>query len=538
MIQTFRQRLLKQFILLTVSLGIPLLFCLIILSSMVPRARIGTVSLATAAQVAETLSTYVALKRIILNPRFSIEGHKLQTQPVFYPLASKSREALVKRSGNDFVRQLLEEYIAIEIQLIIIPQPANESAKQQQQGMVIAALNSEKIGQSFNYALYEDDEINAHLREAIVGDQGSSGQGLWSAFAPVFDENDQTIAMVVVHSDASMINRLDWVGALFAILLVAVIIGLSVYFASRMAWRIHFPIKRLHEGMIELANGNLDVQLKSYNTGDEFDDLILHFNKTSKQLKERLSMLNSMEMAAEIQAKLLPSEYPEIRQYDLAVSLNYAELAGGDYYDFIHLTSDNQLNHSWLLVVGDVTGHGVSAALLVAWLRASIRVLAREGHEDLVLLVEKLNASMLQDMNTGKFVTLFFAIVNDNSNKLTWLSAGHDPVHLYRPDTSQNMVLEACGPPVCVISTATWQATKPLQMHTDDLLLVLTDGLQDAKNATGKRLGIEAVDQCMLRNQNKRALGVQQSLLELLKIHREGTKLADDVTMLVIKRTA
>jgi serine phosphatase RsbU (regulator of sigma subunit) len=538
MIQTFRQRLLKQFILLTVSLGIPLLICLIILSSMVPRARIGTVSLATAAQVAETLSTYVALKRIILNPRFSIEGHRLQTQPVFYPLASKSREALVKRTGNDYVRQLLEEYIAIEIQLIIIPQPTNENAKQQQQGMVIAALNSDKIGQSFNYTLYEDDEINANLREAIVGNQGDDGQGLWSAFAPVFDEKDQTIAMVVVHSDATMINRLDWVGALFAILLVAMIIGLSVYFASRMAWRIHFPIKRLHEGMLELANGNFDVQLKSYHTGDEFDDLIRHFNKTSKQLKERLSMLNSMEMAAEIQARLLPSEYPDIRQYDLAVSLNYAELAGGDYYDFIHLTSDNQLSHSWLLVVGDVTGHGVSAALLVAWLRASIRVLARECHEDLVLLVEKLNASMLQDMNTGKFVTLFFAIINDNSDKLTWLSAGHDPVHLYRPDTSQNIVLEACGPPICVISSATWQATEPLQMRTDDLLLVLTDGLQDAKNATGKRLGLEAVDQCMLRNQNKRALGVQQSLLELLKIHRGGTKLADDVTMLVIKRTA
>jgi serine phosphatase RsbU (regulator of sigma subunit) len=66
---------------------------------------------------------------------------------------------------------------------------------------------------------------------------------------------------------------------------------------------------------------------------------------------------------------------------------------------------------------------------------------------------------------------------------------------------------------------------------------VLTDGLQDAKNATGKRLGIEAIEKCMLRNQNKHALGVQQSLLDLLKVHRQGTKLADDVTILVIKRT-
>jgi sigma-B regulation protein RsbU (phosphoserine phosphatase) len=536
MIQSFRQRLFKQFILLSVSLGIPLLICLVVLGSMVPRARIGTVSLATAAQIAEVLTTNLALRKITLNPNFSVEGHKLQTQPVFYPIASKTRDALVRRSGEDFVRQLLEEYIATEIQLVITPKSPEGSALSPQLGTIIAALNTEQLGQSFNYAVYEDEDISASLSEARTGNQGAGGDDKWSAFAPVFDKQEQTVAMVVVHSDATMISRLDLVGALAAFILVGSVIGLSIYFASRMAWRIHHPIKSLHDGMLELANGNLDVKLTSYNTGDEFDDLIRHFNHTSQQLKERMSMIHSMEMAAEIQAKLLPKEYPDIRQYDLAASLNYAELAGGDYYDFIYLKSEKSDSQKWILVVGDVTGHGVSAALLVAWLRATIRVLARECNEDLVRLVEKLNATMLQDMNTGKFVTLFFAIVDESSNKINWLSAGHDPVHLFRAGSEECELLKAGGPPVGVIASADWQSAEPLELNPQDTLLILTDGLQDAKNPKGKRLGIEAVDDCLRQNLSKTAKGIQQSLLELLDKHRMGTKLADDVTLLVVKR--
>lgn len=534
MIQNFRQRLFKHFILLSVSLGIPLLACLVVLGSMVPRAHIETISLATAAQIAERLTTNVALDRISLNPNFSIEGHRLQTQPVFFPVASKTREALVKRMGSSFSRYLLEKYIATDIQLVMIP-ASFEGIENQQKAIIIAALDASQLGKQFDYGVYEDDDIGAQIQDARIANQGSKGTGLWSAFAPVFNKKQQTVAMVVVHSDASMINKLDWAGAFFAFMLVASVIGLSVYFASRMARRIHHPIKALHEGMLELAKGNFDIKLAPSHTGDEFDDLIRHFNNTSAQLKDRLNMLNSMQMAAEIQAKLLPQEYPDLNNYALAASLNYAELAGGDYYDFILIPADKGAGNSWLLVVGDVTGHGVSAALLVAWLRATVRLLARECKEDLVSLVERLNASMLQDMNTGKFVTLFFAIVDDESNKLICLSAGHDPVRLYRAANGKTELLEANGPPVGVVSSALWQGVSCCEMQPNDTLLILTDGLQDAKDTEGKRLGVEAVDKCMLTNLNQAPEMMQQSLLDMMNFHRRGRELADDVTLLLVK---
>lgn len=533
MVQNFRQRLLKQFILLSVSLGIPLLVCLIVLSSMVPRARIGTLSQATAAQIAETMSTNLALNRISLNPQFSIEGHRLQTQPVFFPIANKARDALVRRTENAYFREILEDFIAKEIQLIMIPAELGDSS---QSGIVVAALDSQQIGATFNYDHYDDELIHPLSSRANLGSHDSESGNRWTAFAPVFDTRDQTVAMVVVHSDATLITRLDWSGGLFAFLLVAAVIGLSIYFASRVSKRIHHPIKTLHDGMLELASGNLGVTLSSPNTGDEFDDLIRHFNKTSLQLKERLSMLNAMEMAAEIQAKLLPSEYPEIRHYEIAASLNYAELAGGDYYDFILLASESDTNKKWIMVVGDVTGHGVSAALLVAWLRATIRVLAREYKDDLVSLVDKLNASMLQDMNTGKFVTLFFAIVESKSNQINWLSAGHDPVRLYSDKESAPQLLEASGPPVGVVTSANWLANEPVELDDHMVLLVLTDGLQDAKDEEGQRLGIESIDRSVSVNLNKSAKGIQQALVERMDVHRAGAKLADDVTLLVIKR--
>jgi serine phosphatase RsbU (regulator of sigma subunit) len=533
-IQNFRQRLFKHFILLSVSLGIPLLACLVVLGSMVPRAHIETISLATAAQIAERLSTNVALNRISLNPNFSIEGHRLQTQPVFFPVASKTREALVKRTGSTFSRYLLEKYIATDIQLVMIP-ASFDGIENQQMAIVIAALDATQLGKQFDYSVYEDEDIGANLQDARIANQGSRGSGRWSAFAPVFNNKQQTVAMVVVHSDASMINKLDWAGAFFAFMLVGSVISLSVYFASRMARRIHHPIKALHEGMQEMAKGNFDIKLAPSYTGDEFDDLIRHFNNTSAQLKDRMNMLNSMQMAAEIQAKLLPQEYPDLPNYALAASLNYAELAGGDYYDFIHIPADKGINNRWLLVVGDVTGHGVSAALLVAWLRATVRLLARECKEDLVRLVDRLNASMLQDMNTGKFVTLFFAIVDDDSKRFSWLSAGHDPVRLYRTKSGEIELLEANGPPVGVVPSAVWEEMNCCEMLPNDTLLILTDGLQDAKDIEGLRLGVAAVDKCMLANLHNTPEAMQQSLLELMNFHRRGRELADDVTLLIVK---
>lgn len=529
MIQSFRQRLLKQFILLSVSLGIPLLICLIVLSSMVPRARISTLSQATAAQISENLSTNVGLELISLNPGYSVQGHKLQTQPMFVQIASKAKDALVKRTRNEYFRELLRDHIAHEIQLVMI---SADMSAESLVGTVVAALDSDKIGDTFNYALYEDEQITPSSSQVNIGTYGDK----WTAFSPVFNLNQETVAMVVVHSDAGLINWLDWSGVAFAFVLVGSVIGLSIYFASKVSRRIYHPIKSLHEGMLELASGHLGVKVASHQTGDEFDDLIRHFNQTSQQLKERMTMLNAMEMAAEIQSKLLPDEIPEIHRYDLSATLQYAELAGGDYYDFILLTDENAANKKWLLVVGDVTGHGVSAALLVAWLRATVRLLARECGGALALLSRRLNASMLQDMNTGKFVTLFFAIVESDNNKLNWLSAGHDPARLYTGQLEAPKLLDATGPPIGVVADASWHQGDEIVFNDDDVLLIMTDGLQDAKNPTGQRLGADAIDQCMKSNQVKSAKGAQQALIERMDVHRTGANLADDVTLMIVKR--
>jgi sigma-B regulation protein RsbU (phosphoserine phosphatase) len=248
-------------------------------------------------------------------------------------------------------------------------------------------------------------------------------------------------------------------------------------------------------------------------------------------------MLQAMEMAADIQTKLLPSELPEIHRYELAVSLQYAELAGGDYYDFIPLTTDNAVSSKWLIVIGDVTGHGVSAALLVAWLRATVRALARECQDDLQALITKLNASMMQDMNTGKFVTLFLAVLDNNNNQIIWISAGHDPARLYTGDEPPKL-LEACGPPVGVIAGAQWEATESLTLEDNDRLLIVTDGLQDAKNASGNRLGLEKIDSALQESTNVSVKTIKHHVVDDLDKHIQGTPLADDVTFLIIKREA
>ena len=537
MAKNFKQRLLRHFTLLNLALGLPLLLCIYALGSSIPRTIIDMANITTAANIAENLSTNLALGRITLNAKYSSQGHQLQTQPVFYPLASKAREALVKRVRNNLLKQLFEWHIATNIQLILSPESAPSETQPQFYGTVVAALDNQQIGQSFQYLLYDDDNIHSRLKTTITGQNNTGEVRYRSGFAPVFNANGESVAMVVVHSDASIVTRFNIYSGLFTLLLVATMVGLSLFFATKIAGHLHTPIKELHDGMVAFSKGDFSVILSSPHTGDEMDGLIQHFNNTSEQLHERLQMLQAMEMAAEIQTKLLPSEMPEIHRYDIAVSLQYAELAGGDYYDFIHLAFTDQVSSKWLMVIGDVTGHGVSAALLVAWLRATVRAHARDCHDNLQQLIAKLNASMLQDMNTGKFVTLFLAVVDANSNQISWISAGHDPARLYKEGQPISL-LEACGPPVGVITNAQWNRPPLLTLTDNDRLLIVTDGLQDAKDANGSRLGIEPVDARLKGAMKVSAKSIKQQLTDDLNQHVQQTPLADDVTFMVIKREA
>lgn len=529
MAHTFQQRLFRQFVLISVLLGLPLLGCIVVLGTQVPRAHIASVSLATAANIAEAMSTNLALNRITLNPAFSVEGHVRQTQSVFYPIASKAREALLRRTDSDFIRELLTEYIATDIQLLLSP------SDQQSRGQIVAALNKEQIGEWLEYAGYQDNDVSAKMDVLEFGYFKLDGTRQWSALAPVFDRDNNTVALVAVHSQSGTIIRMNLLSAFFLVLLIAGMITLSVYFASRTSKRIQNPIKTLHNGMLALSEGNLDVSLSPHHTGDELDDLIRHFNRTSHQLREHMAMLQSMEMAAEIQSKLLPAEMPEIRHYDLSAALRYAELAGGDYYDLIPLSSADSQTDKWLLVIADVTGHGISAALLVAWLRASVRTLARECQDDLPLLFSKLNSNLFRDMQTGKFVTLFCMIVTPGQPTVSWLSAGHDPVHVFRSENDKIELLEAMGPPIGVVPQDLWERAQTLDLHKSDLMLLATDGLQDTQNAKGHRLGIEAVRTCARGNKQRSCAAISEALLDLVDRHRGQTKLADDVTLMLVK---
>ena len=143
---------------------------------------------------------------------------------------------------------------------------------------------------------------------------------------------------------------------------------------------------------------------------------------------------------------------------------------------------------------------------------------------------------MLQDMSTGKFVTLFLAVIESNTDKMNWLSAGHDPARLYTTKARKPEELEATGPPIGVVADASWHQGDEIRLDDEDMLLIMTDGLQDARNPQGNRLGIEAVDNTVKSNLSKSADGIRQTLLERMDVHRAGTHLADDVTLMMLKR--
>ena len=512
-----RHRLLFTFLGVSLVLGVPLVLTLFVLGALVPRAGIGGLTQVVAAQIADRVTVEdVAILR---------EEASAEAESRFSDLAREIRDAILSRTRDPWLRDVLRERVVAGVELIVSTGPM--------EGRVVAALDPALIGEHYDFNRFE--EIDPQLEFTVIDDDDAYGEQRRSTFAPVRGMDGTTIAMVEVRSDGTFQHWLDIMVGVLALVVFASAALISAASARLLGRRIHEPVELLHAGMRRLASGDLGVTLPSLNTRDEFDDLIGDFNQMGEQLRERAALRRSMALAAEIQTRLLPKGSPILPRMKLAAEIRWAEHTGGDYYDFIEIPGSPNGNARWLIVVGDVAGHGLSAALLVTWCRAAVRTLAREQPNDLPGLLKRLNHSLLLDAYAGRFVTLFLALVDpDQPGVIEWISAGHEPARLLHTVQSRLERLAACGPPIGVVDSATWYSPEPLHMACDDLLVLLTDGASDARTASGTPLGEEGLDVLLTRTASTDAPDFCQNLLTAITSHAEGT-LPDDVTIVALR---
>jgi sigma-B regulation protein RsbU (phosphoserine phosphatase) len=252
-----------------------------------------------------------------------------------------------------------------------------------------------------------------------------------------------------------------------------------------------------------------------------------------KREKERDRLRHSLELAREVQQILLPKKNPRIPGIDVAGKSIYCDETGGDYYDFIKLKDSG--GQKLGVVVGDVAGHGISSALLMASVRSALRQrLASPGSNSQV--IADVNNQLAGDFaESGQFATLFYLGINPSTRTLEWVRAGHDPAIYYDPAADHFGELSGSGMALGVKKDGLYEEKRQKDLSPGSIIVLATDGVWETRNESGEMLGRSAVYDIIRSNSAGGAEQILAAVMDRIKEFRKTKEAEDDVTLVVIK---
>ena len=292
------------------------------------------------------------------------------------------------------------------------------------------------------------------------------------------------------------------------------------------------PVLRLVEGVRAIGAGDLDRRV-AVTGAREFAQLSAELNRMAADLKDRLKMRHSLALAMEIQQKLLPAAPPKIAGLDLAGHSTYCDKTGGDYYDFLEL--DETAEGDLVVVLGDVMGHGIAAALLMATARGILRSRATDPGS-LGELLTHVNQQLEADTGGERFMTMILLVVDLPRHSIRWASAGHDAPILYDPETDDFIELaEINGLPLGIMPDAEYREAEYDGFGPDRILLVGTDGIWEARSPSGEEYGKDRLRAVIRAHRHETADGIAAAVTEALRHYRGDAHQDDDITFVLAK---
>ena len=270
-------------------------------------------------------------------------------------------------------------------------------------------------------------------------------------------------------------------------------------------------------------------------SNDELGVLGDGLNEMTEGLIERDQIRQSLYLAQEVQQTLLPRRPPQIAGLDLAATIAYCDETGGDFYDFL----DNAETRpgSFTVAVGDVSGHGIPSALMMATGRAFLRqrsVLPGTAAE----IVSDVNRQMTGDFGeSGGFMTLFYLTIDPDNKCLSWVRAGHDPAIFYDPQTDTFESLHGAGIALGVNIHWRYKQYQKTDLKQGQIILLGSDGLWEARNSAGKMFGKESVHQIIRQSPDATAREMMTTCFNAFNLFLGDRAPEDDVTLVVIKIT-
>jgi len=243
---------------------------------------------------------------------------------------------------------------------------------------------------------------------------------------------------------------------------------------------------------------------------------------------QRDELLKDVELAGQVQRMFLPIGRPSIPGLDIASKMQPARTLGGDYYDYIPIN-----DHTIQVVIADVSGKGVPAALLMSAAAAGMQLEVSEVR-DMAEIVDRLNRGIHSVSDGVQFVTLLLAEVDTQLRKLRYVNCGHNSALLFKEETGEIALLNSSCPPLGFFADTACTIDES-DLSPGDAIVLYTDGLTEAENATGEEFGIERLATLLRRTSALPAEQILQNILRAAVDFHQGLGFADDVTILVVK---
>ncbi len=283
----------------------------------------------------------------------------------------------------------------------------------------------------------------------------------------------------------------------------------------------------------KVAAGQYGISLP-VKSRDEVGELTRRFNRMVIQLEERARMKTALNLAMELQQNLLPGKTMAVGALKIAGSSLFCDETGGDYYDFFRIP---ELGSDRVVVaVGDVSGHGVAAALLMATARALIRSSVIHA-QTLGQAVTQANRLLCLDTAaSGDFMTLLLMMIDVPGGKIRWVRAGHDPAVLYDPAEDRFTELAGSGIALGIDENHVYTEYSHNGWGPNQILLITTDGLWETQNPRGERFGKGRLRQVLYQHRDAPAEAIVSAITEAVDRFRENGVREDDLTLVVLKQ--
>ena len=408
-----------------------------------------------------------------------------------------------------------------------------------------------------NGLLWEHFQIGIHLGQVLVlvfisltffwANLFAKSFLITGKHAPVFDKLlSATVVLALVL--AAMVPLVNLVWMTVAISLQSIVVPPIFMLAAFICWRRGFRPARFF--LLAFALLALSVMYEAsaifgvlpYLTpysgqfGSAIEVILLQLalaDRFRNLSLEHDMIKQSLDLAREVQQNLLPHKNPQMERLDIAGQSIYCDETGGDYYDFI--ISDRGENGSLAIAIGDVSGHGISSALLMATVRSSLRQrLTQPGGAGSI--ISDVNRQLAHDVeDSGQFMTLFYLMIDPTKKHLHWVRAGHDPAIFYDPGTDTFEELGGSGVALGVMEDSVFKAYTKTALRKGQIIFLSTDGIWESRNPKREMFGKNPICDIIRKNSSLSANEILNAVLESLKHFQQGAKIEDDITLVVIK---